>query len=231
MKRLLISIATAAFSLHAQAASFDCHKAGTLVEKTICADPLLSKLDEVLAQNFRNMLTVDLGTTKQALRAEQNKWLAARNRCTDTKCLVSTYRTRIDETCEYGVVSGTHPECSTSDSIPEPSQSSQRGMPRSQWLNLVNPSLAASLCSNEGYFRSCFGLAAEQCERSVISAARVCSMQLANQLPERFTDEEQSRVAGAQLGQCAGNVMEQQLSTLKSQSQRCSDVTQWIRPR
>lgn len=41
-------------------ASFDCGKAGSHVEKLICAEPLLSLLDETLALNYGSMLTVDV---------------------------------------------------------------------------------------------------------------------------------------------------------------------------
>ena len=104
----------------ARAASFDCAKAGTFVEKAICADATLSRLDEVLAQNFRGMLAADLGRPASALRAEQRRWLAERDRCTDNACLLKRYRQRVDETCDYGVVRGVHPVCSMADDVAPP---------------------------------------------------------------------------------------------------------------
>jgi uncharacterized protein len=38
------------------AASFDCSRARTQVEKLICADALLGRLDDTLALNYRAML-------------------------------------------------------------------------------------------------------------------------------------------------------------------------------
>jgi uncharacterized protein len=99
------------------AASFDCSRARTQVEKLICADPLLGRLDDTLALNYRAMLTVDVGQSKQSLRAEQLGWLSRRNQCKDSHCLVEAYRVRIDETCEYGVVSHIgHPSVRALDS-------------------------------------------------------------------------------------------------------------------
>lgn len=104
-------------ALSAQAASFDCAKAGNTVERTICADPLLNRLDEVLAENYLAMRTANLGVSARALRAEQAAWLRQRNRCTTRECLVQSYKTRIDETCDYGVVEGVHPPCTMAEDV------------------------------------------------------------------------------------------------------------------
>ncbi|MBV9516701.1 MAG: DUF1311 domain-containing protein, partial [Hyphomicrobiales bacterium] len=40
----------------ARAASFDCKKAGTVFEKTVCATPKLSQADDALAQAFAEAL-------------------------------------------------------------------------------------------------------------------------------------------------------------------------------
>lgn len=64
------------------------------------------------------MLMADLGKGGQAnIKAEQRQWIQTRNKCQDAKCLEQSYRKRVDETCEYGVVSGIHPICSMSDEI------------------------------------------------------------------------------------------------------------------
>lgn len=97
------------------APSFDCAKASTNVEKLICANDDLGRLDVMLTKNFRGMLSADLGTTTQALRKEQLDWLRSRNRCTDVECIRQAYLKRLDETCEYAVVSGSHPECTMAD--------------------------------------------------------------------------------------------------------------------
>ena len=99
------------------ATSFDCTRARGQVEKLICADPLLGRLDDALAVNYAAMLTVDMGRSTQSLRAEQLGWLARRNRCKDSQCLVDAYKERVDETCEYGVASGVHPPCSMADDV------------------------------------------------------------------------------------------------------------------
>ena len=75
----------------ARAASFDCGKASTTVEKLVCADAELSKLDERVAEAYKKALTADPGW-----KTRQHKWLSnVRNRCTDAACLKQTYAGRL----------------------------------------------------------------------------------------------------------------------------------------
>jgi uncharacterized protein len=113
----LLAIAFVFLVPAAATASFDGDKARTYVEKTVCADPLLGRLDEALARNYDAMLAADLGATRQSLRNEQFRWLATRNQCGSTQCLVDVYRARVDETCDYGVASGVHPDCMPSEDV------------------------------------------------------------------------------------------------------------------
>lgn len=75
------------------AAGFDCSKAMSWVEKRICADPALSKLDGTLAATYRKALrkTADAN----ALRASQRTWLTQRrDACSTDACLSEVYRDR-----------------------------------------------------------------------------------------------------------------------------------------
>ena len=93
----------------AEAASFDCSKAATSMEKAICASPELSKEDEILAQAYATALgglsTVAAGEVKTGQKA----WLDyAGKACSDdakpisgtytadqTQCLLSTFQSRV----------------------------------------------------------------------------------------------------------------------------------------
>jgi uncharacterized protein len=57
-ERLFITIILfGLLSTQTNAASFDCHKATTWLEKTVCSNPELSKLDEELAKAYHDALT------------------------------------------------------------------------------------------------------------------------------------------------------------------------------
>jgi uncharacterized protein YecT (DUF1311 family) len=76
-----------------QAASFDCAKAATNIEKMICADEGLSALDSQLATVYKRSIyaAIDKGAFKQ----EQLSWLKTRNACKDVACLSQSYQSRI----------------------------------------------------------------------------------------------------------------------------------------
>ncbi len=76
-----------------QAASFDCAKATSKVEKMICADAELSRLDgemQTIHQQASQFIADPVG-----FRAEQRQWLKSRDTCKDTGCLAKAYRSRI----------------------------------------------------------------------------------------------------------------------------------------
>lgn len=77
---------------HAFGASFDCAKASSSVEKTICADPSLNALDEELAQQYQETLGNLTADEAAKARADQRNWLTERNACgpqatTEHNCL------------------------------------------------------------------------------------------------------------------------------------------------
>jgi len=63
------------------------------------------------------MIEADFGGSKANLKAEQRSWMAKRNTCKDRGRLIEAYRLRIDQTCEYGVISGVHPVCVYADDV------------------------------------------------------------------------------------------------------------------
>lgn len=82
--------------LSAQAASFDCAKAQTDIEKAICSDPALSSLDVDLGKAYKQALRQSADAKQTS--AEQREWLEiVRNACHDTSCINAAYIARINE--------------------------------------------------------------------------------------------------------------------------------------
>lgn len=77
------------------AASFDCAKASSKVEKMICADPELSKRDSELGSSYSTALKTVSNPFE--LRLQQREWIKERNLCDNEDCLKSVYQKRIDE--------------------------------------------------------------------------------------------------------------------------------------
>ncbi len=88
--------------------SFDCAKAKTRVEKLICSDVKLAKLDREMSSEYRALMsdkTLD-GELKEILKNNQKKWLDSREKtpCLENedvseqqKCIKNAYRIRIKE--------------------------------------------------------------------------------------------------------------------------------------
>lgn len=75
------------------AASFDCAKAGTKVEKLICGDAELSTLDDDLNAAYKTAVQ----DKKQAdnIKQAQKRWMKERNGCADADCVKQAYDTRL----------------------------------------------------------------------------------------------------------------------------------------
>ena len=96
--RFMFSMAflSLALSTAAGAAGFDCGKAASAVEKTVCANPALSDLDEYLGRYYAVALEA-LGDGASCLKADQRNWLkTVRNPCGgDGACLSAAYLSRL----------------------------------------------------------------------------------------------------------------------------------------
>lgn len=94
-----IGLLSCAVLTQSQAASFNCAAATTTVEKAICSIPMVSKLDDELAQVYRQ--GVAQAAQPEVLKAAQLAWLKVRNTCAKfdepEDCLRYTYRKRLVE--------------------------------------------------------------------------------------------------------------------------------------
>jgi uncharacterized protein YecT (DUF1311 family) len=74
--------------------SFDCAKARTMVEKLVCANPRLARLDTRMAVSYSTLRARP--EDGRALLAEQRAWLREeRDKCENPECLVSRYQGRV----------------------------------------------------------------------------------------------------------------------------------------
>lgn len=85
---LLLVVLVAYPATNAKATSFDCDEAKSAVEKMICTDTELSKLDEEMAAAYKTALG---GPSPGSVKETQKKWLKTRNQCRDAACLKSSY--------------------------------------------------------------------------------------------------------------------------------------------
>lgn len=94
--RFLLMAVLGLLTIHAEAASFDCAKATTKVEKTICENDDLSRLDQELDTAYRGSLSRD-DVKRQAIKSQRDWLKNVRNPCQNAECLKQAYESRIKE--------------------------------------------------------------------------------------------------------------------------------------
>jgi uncharacterized protein len=96
MKKMIwITLSYLIFLASAQAASFDCGKAKTNVEKIICSDAGLSKLDEELSSVYKESLNES--QHQNVIKNAQKFWRERRDACSDAGCLRQSYEERLSK--------------------------------------------------------------------------------------------------------------------------------------
>jgi uncharacterized protein YecT (DUF1311 family) len=96
--RLLAAITLSIIFSIAEAASFDCAQARSKIEKLICTNTELSKLDSALGRAYANALSDLPSDDVQDLVKSQQTWIkSVRNKCLEVECLQDSYRARLEE--------------------------------------------------------------------------------------------------------------------------------------
>lgn len=96
-KRLILALIINSLPLFTvQAASFDCSRAIGFVEKTICTDKELSKLDSLLDSSYQKV--IDEADQPSQVHDDQKAWIKkTRSACKSIDCFKQTYKQRIEE--------------------------------------------------------------------------------------------------------------------------------------
>jgi len=103
---VLFAVVEAAPALAQGGPSFDCAKASTPVERTICRSAELAKADRDVATTYAALAAKLSGAAKDHLVKDQQRWVGNRNRaCTGedaATCLKSRYENRLALLKEFG---------------------------------------------------------------------------------------------------------------------------------
>ena len=76
------ALVISAVSFAVPAASFDCSKAGTAMEKAICGTPAINRLDGEVGRLYTRLLGEFSPSAKSGLKADQRAWVGTR----DARC-------------------------------------------------------------------------------------------------------------------------------------------------
>lgn len=96
--KFLLSATISLLAVQGHTASFDCSKASSWVEETICANSELSRLDDQLAEQYKATLNEykSYGIASEVAKNEQLDWLTyQRNTCQTEDCLIREYKQKL----------------------------------------------------------------------------------------------------------------------------------------
>ena len=98
MKYAALALSSVLMPCLAQAASFDCAKAGTAQENLVCTASNLSKADEDLASLYARQLAKLTPLNQGALKKSQRSWITFREKACglDAQCVATQYEARTD---------------------------------------------------------------------------------------------------------------------------------------
>jgi len=103
-------------------ASFDCGSSElTIIEKSICGDGTLSALDSRLASRYSTLKDAASALENWRLVAEERAWIADRDLCSTTECLLDSYTKRIADLSPGNAMTAMgNPDTHTSESVATP---------------------------------------------------------------------------------------------------------------
>lgn len=132
-----IALSWLALMTTAQAASVGCMKATSIIEKLICGNDELLKLDEKLNSAYKIALKdkKQIGTIKR----HQKKWIIERNVCTDISCLQDKYTARIMQLTSVNKIEIQLPKEAKSDACQSVVDHSNRGELTKIYLSSAKP--------------------------------------------------------------------------------------------
>jgi len=126
------ALLSGATSADAAGPSFDCGKATSWTERTICKDRSLASLDREMAAAFSDARRRSAGGVRGTLVAEQRRWLRGRDACrrdsSPAGCLAKLYRARVATLT--GASPAPRPAPSAPAEVPSPPAAAESAQPR-----------------------------------------------------------------------------------------------------
>lgn len=95
------------------------------------------------------------------------------------------------------------------------------------WMDAMKTALPATFCKSEQFFRQCFNVTVDECEKSVTLATRLCLHKYINQIPDTLLQPKDGAKWANIIGQCVGEGYQTSLSTKFKDTHRCNDINHW----
>lgn len=108
--------------------------------------------------------------------------------------------------------------------FPSPSKAEKSPDPMFKWDAKSETSFVQLLCGDGEYFRECFSVSRQNCERTLKAEARACANSISDSKRKSFKSEVQMF---AEIGLCAGLRIENVWRDRKTNSSKCDNKENW----
>ena len=95
------------------------------------------------------------------------------------------------------------------------------------WVGAMKTALPATFCKADQFFRQCFDVTVDECEKTVTLATRLCLHKYINQIPDTLIQPKDGAKWANIIGQCVGESSKESLVTKYRDSHRCRDIDHW----
>lgn len=104
-------------------------------------------------------------------------------------------------------------------SIPTVSQAIE--VSQADWIKGMTTALPAMMCKEKSYFRNCYAVTAQECEKTALSATHICLEKNKDKMPTVFNQPEDGTNWGFIVGGCAGKNYDATFKSKKVNSDQC----------
>jgi hypothetical protein len=91
----------------------------------------------------------------------------------------------------------------------------------------MTTTLPVVFCNANSYFRQCFAVTIQECEKTSASATRVCLNKNKNKMPNILHQPEDGTYWGKIIGKCAGEAYEISLIDKRINNNECDNLDNW----
>ena len=98
---------------------------------------------------------------------------------------------------------------------------------KARLISGLREGLARTFCEEKTFFRKCFSISNELCEKTTKEGLESCLKQLETKLPEKLKQPDEGESWGQQFGACTGKFFETTLEKSKIESADCKNPDKW----
>lgn len=98
---------------------------------------------------------------------------------------------------------------------------------KEDWMNAMSTALPTAFCQSHQYFRQCFEVTQVECEKTALSATRICLEKYKDKIPSVLNQPDDGTYWGQIIGKCVGEAYEVAFIKQRISSDLCNNIDNW----